>query len=345
MSGLTRRRTAVTLSILLGLLAATGLAALLLGAERVPFHRLVDLLIGPRRGDGPPDVSDTIILQIRGPRIALAGLVGAVLGLTGAVLQSLLRNPLAEPHLIGVSSGAALGVMIGGLWPMSGLIRGLTTTWVFAFAGGMVALVMLYRLSTVNGRIRPETLVLAGVVLNGTLAAVIMFLTSYLDPGRVFGRVVWLMGNLGSAESAVLWLTGPVLLAGMAWLCAQGQPLNLMTLGADTAQSLGLRPDRVIRASLVVSASMIGLVVSLSGMIGFVGILTPHILRRLIGTDYRLLLPASALGGAMFLIVADTAARVALAPTELPVGVVTALCGGPFFLWLLARQRRAVMSR
>jgi iron complex transport system permease protein len=178
------------------------------------------------------------------------------------------------------------------------------------------------------------------VVLNGTLAAVIMFLTSYLDPGRVFGRMVWLMGSLGSIEPAALWIVCPVLTAGMAWLSLQGRPLNLMTLGADTAQSLGLRPDRVIRASLLVSASMIGLVVALSGMIGFVGILTPHIMRRLTGTDYRLLLPASALGGALFLIVADTVARVALAPTELPVGVVTALCGGPFFLSLLARRRQ-----
>ncbi|MFZ5877160.1 MAG: FecCD family ABC transporter permease [Nitrospirota bacterium] len=342
MSGLTPRRTVVTLLTLLGLLALTGIVALLLGTERVPFGRLIRIVTGLTASETADDVSETIILQIRGPRVLLAGFVGAVLGLTGAVLQSLLRNPLAEPHLIGVSSGAALGVMIGSIWPMNGLIQGLTTTWLFAFAGGMAALVMLYRLATVNGRIRPETLVLAGVVLNGTLAAVIMFLTSYLDPGRVFGRVVWLMGSLGSVESAVLWLTAPLLLAGMAWLCLQGRPLNLMTLGAETAQSLGLRPDRVIRASLVVSASMIGLVVSLSGMIGFVGILTPHILRRLIGTDYRLLLPASALGGALFLIVADTVARVALAPTELPVGVVTALCGGPFFLWLLAQRRREV---
>lgn len=342
MSGLTRRRAAVTLLVLFGLLAATGTTALLLGTERIPFGRLVDVLI--HHDDGHAGVSETILLQIRGPRVLLAGFVGAVLGLTGAVLQSLLRNPLAEPHLLGVSSGAALGVMIGGLWPMSGLIPGLTTSWVFAFAGGLAALVVLYRLSTVNGRIRPETLVLAGVVLNGTLAAVIMFLTSYLDPGRVFGRMVWLLGSLGSVESAALLLIAPPLLAGMAWLCLQGRSLNLMTLGADTAQSLGVSPDRVIRANLLVSASMIGLVVSLSGMIGFVGILTPHILRRLIGTDYRLLLPASALGGGLFLIVADTVARVALAPTELPVGVVTALCGGPFFLWLLAKRRREALA-
>jgi iron complex transport system permease protein len=317
-----------TLSVLLALLAGTGLIALWLGTERVPFHRLLAILAGRDAPTAVTDVSDTIILQIRGPRIMLAAFVGATLGLTGAVLQSLLRNPLAEPHLIGVSSGAALGVMIGSLWPLSGLI------------GGLAALVMLYRLSSVSGRIRPDTLVLAGVVLNGTLAAVIMFLTSYLDPGRVFGRMVWLMGSLGSIEPAALWFVCPLLAAGMAWLSLQGRPLNLMTLGADTAQSLGLRPDRVIRASLLVSASMIGLVVALSGMIGFVGILTPHIMRRLTGTDYRLLLPASALGGALFLIVADTVARVALAPTELPVGVVTALCGGPFFLSLLARRRQ-----
>jgi iron complex transport system permease protein len=243
-----------------------------------------------------------------------------------------------------VSSGSALGVIVAGLWPIQHALAGATATWLLAFAGGMITLVALYRLSLVGGRIRPETLVLAGVVLNGTLSAVIMFLTSYVDPARIFGRVVWLMGNLGSVESRVLWGIGPVLGVGMTWLCLQGRPLTIMTLGSEAAQSLGVHAERVIRASLIVSAMMIGLVVSLSGMIGFVGILTPHILRRLIGTDYRLLLPASVLGGAMFLIIADTVARVALAPTELPVGVITALCGGPFFLWLLAQRRKVVIG-
>jgi iron complex transport system permease protein len=340
MTSLTLRRTAVTLLILTGLLSATAVAALWLGTERVPLGRLLAILAGRYVPVSPSDMSETIVLQIRGPRIALAAMVGATLGLTGAVLQSILRNPLAEPHLIGVSSGAALGVILAGLWPIHHALAGATATWLLAFIGGMATLAALYRLSSVNGRIRPETLVLAGVVLNGTLSAVIMFLTSYLDPARVFGRVVWLMGNLGSAESGLLWIIGPALAVGMTWLCAQGRPLTIMTLGAETARSLGVHAERVMRSSLIVSATMIGLVVSLSGMIGFVGILTPHILRRLIGTDYRLLLPASVLGGAMFLIVADTVARVALAPTELPVGVITALCGGPFFLWLLAKQRR-----
>ncbi len=340
MTGLTLKRTAATLLILTGLLGVTAVAALLLGSEHVPFGRLLAILAGRYAPVSPSDMSETIVLQIRGPRIALAAMVGATLGLTGAVLQSILRNPLAEPHLIGVSSGAALGVILAGLWPIHHALAGATATWLLAFIGGMATLAALYRLSSVNGRIRPETLVLAGVVLNGTLSAVIMFLTSYLDPARVFGRVVWLMGNLGSAESGLLWIIGPALAVGMTWLCAQGRPLTIMTLGAETARSLGVHAERVMRSSLIVSATMIGLVVSLSGMIGFVGILTPHILRRLIGTDYRLLLPASVLGGAMFLIIADTVARVALAPTELPVGVITALCGGPFFLWLLAKQRR-----
>jgi iron complex transport system permease protein len=340
MTPLSRQRTAATLAVLAALLGVTGLSALWLGSERMPIGRLLAIVAGWYAPVASTDMSETIVLQVRGPRIILAGLVGATLGLTGAVLQSILRNPLAEPHLIGVSSGSALGVIVAGLWPIQHALAGATATWALAFAGGMATLVALYRLSSVSGRIRPETLVLAGVVLNGTLSAVIMFLTSYVDPARIFGRVVWLMGNLGSVESHVLWIIGPVLGAGMAWLCLQGRPLTIMTLGAETAQSLGVHADRVIRSSLVVSAMMIGLVVSLSGMIGFVGILTPHILRRLIGSDYRLLLPASVLGGAVFLIITDTVARVVLAPTELPVGVITALCGGPFFLWLLAQRRK-----
>ncbi len=342
MNTLSLRRTIRTLLVLASLLGGTGIFALWLGTEHISFHWLLAILAGRYTPVSPSDMSETIVLQIRGPRIVLAALVGATLGLTGAVLQSILRNPLAEPHLIGVSSGAALGVIVAGLFPIHHALAGASATWLLAFVGGMTTLVALYRLSSVNGRIRPETLVLAGVVLNGTLSAVIMFMTSYLDPSRIFGRVVWLMGNLGSAEAGLLWVIGPVLAIGMAWLCVQGRPLTIMTLGSETAQSLGVDADRVIRSSLVVSAMMIGLVVSLSGMIGFVGILTPHILRRLIGTDYRLLLPASVLGGAMFLIIADTVARVALAPTELPVGVITALCGGPFFLWLLGKRRSVV---
>ncbi len=343
MKSLTWKRTAFTLLILAVLLAAVGLAAALMGAERIGFARLVAILAGSRDASRL-DMSETIVLQIRGPRIVLAALVGATLGLTGAVLQSILRNPLAEPHLIGVSSGAALGVMIAGIWNLEGMFAGLTATSLLAFAGGMAALVTLYRLSKVRGRVRPDTLILAGVVLNGTLAAGIMLLTTYLEPTRIFGRVVWLMGNLGAIEPAALWIVGPALGCGMAFLCLQGQRLTVMTLGAETAQSLGVPAEWVTRACLIASALMVGVVVSVSGMIGFVGILTPHILRRLIGSDYRLLLPASVLGGAIFLIVADTVARVALSPSELPVGVVTALCGGPFFLSLLARRRRMVTA-
>ena len=344
MTILTRRRTVATLSGLGGLLVLTALVALRLGAEPIPFERLVAILTGWYTPASASDMSETIVLQVRAPRVVLAGLVGATLGLTGAVLQSILRNPLAEPHLIGVSSGAALGVILAGLWPIEHALAGATATWSFAFAGGVCALIALHRLSSVNGRIRPETLVLAGVVLNGTLSAVILFLTSYIDPARVFGRVVWLMGNISSVEPGTLGLIGPVLAAGMGWLCLQGRSLTVMTLGADTAHALGIRAETLTRSSLVVSALMLGLAVSVSGMIGFVGILTPHILRRVIGSDYRLLLPASTLGGAFFLIVADTVARVALAPTELPVGVITALCGGPFFLWLLAKQRKLVTA-
>ncbi|MEO6667148.1 MAG: iron ABC transporter permease, partial [Nitrospiria bacterium] len=313
------------------------LVATLLGEEPIGVGRLLTILTGSSSAE--PDVAETILWQVRGPRILLAALVGATLGLTGAVLQSILRNPLAEPHLIGVSSGAALGVMIAGTWSFGGALAGFTATSLLAFAGGMAALIALYQLSKVEGRVRPDTLVLAGVVLNGTLAAGIMFLTSYLDPARVFGRVVWLMGNLGALDASTLWLIAPPLMAGMVFLCLQGRRLTVMTLGGDIAQSLGVPADTVTRATLIVSALMIGMAVSVSGMIGFVGILTPHILRRLIGPDYRLLLPASVLGGAIFLIVADTVARVALSPSEIPVGVVTALWGGPFFLSLLARRR------
>ncbi len=340
MKQLTLRRTVITLVALSGLLAATAVGSALLGPEPIGPGRAVAILTGRDAPLSDSDIGRTILLHIRLPRIVLAALVGATLAVTGAVLQSILRNPLAEPHLIGVSAGAALGVMIAGLVELPGALLGLTTTSVLAFGGGLAALIVLYQLSKVQGRIRPETLVLAGVILNGTLTAGIMVLTTYLDPTRFVGRVVWLMGNLGSLDLGTLSLIGPFLLAGMGLLCLQGHRLTVMTLGPDTAQSLGIRAEFVTRAGLVVSALLIAIAVSVSGMIGFVGIVIPHILRRLIGSDYRLLLPASVLSGAIFLIVADTVARVALSPTEVPVGLVTALCGGPFFLSLLAKRRK-----
>jgi iron complex transport system permease protein len=281
----------------------------------------------------------TILLDIRLPRVLLAGLVGGTLAMVGVTLQALLRNPLADPFVIGISSGTALGVVCFLLTGFNVSFWGMTASPLFGFLGGLLTLFFLYSLSRVHGRIFVHTLLLGGVILNAMLSAVIMFITYMVDANKVMGIVYWLMGNLGSLDFKALGAVALYAAVGMAVLFKSARGLNLLALGDETAVTLGLDAERTKRIAFFASALLIGAVVSVSGLISFVGIMIPHVLRLLIGPDHRLLLPASVLGGGIFLVAADTIARSLISPTEIPVGVITALCGGPFFLFLLWRGR------
>ena len=289
-------------------------------------------------GVGMDDRMGVILLQVRLPRLLLAGLVGGTLAMVGVALQALLRNPLADPFVIGISSGTALGVVLALLMGLNLSFRGLTALPLFGFLGGLSALLFLYRLSRVHGKIFVQTLLLAGVILNAMLSAVIMFITYMVDADKVLGIVYWLMGNLGSLDPKALAVVAVYSLIGMGILLRLARGLNLLALGDETAVSLGLDAERTKRTAFFASALLTGAVVSVSGLISFVGIMIPHVLRILIGPDHRLLLPASVLGGGIFLMAADTLGRSLISPTEIPVGVITALLGGPFFLVLLRRR-------
>jgi iron complex transport system permease protein len=339
---LTLKRWLFILSLLMVVWIITVLTCLLHGTEPISLSDAVGIF-WTRHSSGTDGASDvgrrTILLEVRLPRVLLAGLVGGTLAAVGVTLQALLRNPLADPFVIGISSGSALGVVLSLLVGLNVSYWGLTTMPLFGFLGGLITLFSLYRLSQVHGKIYVQTLLLGGVILNAMLSAVIMFIAYMMDADKVMGIVYWLMGNLGSPDLKALTIVAVYSLIGMAVLFGLGRGLNLLALGDETAVTLGLDAERTKRIAFFASALLTGAVVSVSGLISFVGIMIPHVLRILIGSDHRLLLPASVLGGGIFLMAADMIARTLIAPTEIPVGVITALCGGPFFLFLLWRGK------
>lgn len=300
----------------------------------VPVHWR-EALWGP---DG--NLDRRILLDTRLPRILLAAVAGGALGLAGAALQGLLRNPLAEPHLVGVSGGAALGAVLAVL--LGGRVV-LGNIWLLPFAaagGALVSMVLLYRLALVRGRLQPHVLLLAGVVYNAFAGALILCVNFVADFYQAQSLLAWLIGNVsGYGYDVVVPVAIYCSLAG-AWLCSQARGLDLLSLGEESAWQLGVAVDKVRRATFLAASMLVGAVVAVSGMIGFVGLIVPHALRSLCGADHRLLLPASALGGAIFLVLADTVARSLATGVEVPVGVVTALTGAPFFLYLLRQEQK-----
>ncbi|MEQ1793721.1 MAG: iron ABC transporter permease [Nitrospira sp.] len=279
--------------------------------------------------------SGVIFLHVRLPRVLMGFLVGGALAAVGVTLQALLRNPLADPYVLGVSSGAALGASLAMLLGIGTTVMLLPLLPLFGFIGGLFALVLIYRLAQSQGRLPIHSLLLAGVILNAILTALIMFITSIMEPNRSAGLMAWLMGSLTAPGYPALGVIVIYVVFVSAVLIHKAQVLNVLTQGEETARSLGIDTERVKKQLYALTALVTGAVVSVSGMIGFVGMVVPHVVRMMLGSDHRLLLPASALVGGMFLVVSDTIARTIFAPAEIPVGIVTALAGGPFFLYLL----------
>jgi iron complex transport system permease protein len=272
-----------------------------------------------------------IVWDIRFPRILMGLLIGASLGVTGAALQALVRNPLADPYVLGVSSGAALGATLALALGLGSFAGGVGVP-LAAFVGAALTILVVYGIAASQGRLPVQTLLLAGVIVNAICSALMMFANSILNPASLYRVVVWLMGSLGAPSYTALLGMGCCVGAAMVLLLRQGRELNLIAVGEDTAVSLGVNVAHVHRTIFFVSALLTGAVVSVSGMIGFVGMVVPHLVRMLCGADHRFLFPISALGGGVLLMIADTVARTIVAPEEVPVGVITALIGGPFFI-------------
>jgi len=334
---LTRRRFFTVNAVLLGLLLASIVGAALIGSVHVDVLRAL-------RSDLPDNTDRVILFETRLPRVLLAAIVGAALATSGAALQGLLRNPLAEPHLIGVSGGAALGAVIAIIVGGRTIFADASLLPLAAAAGALLSMGVIYRLALVHGRLQPYVLLLAGVVYNAFAGALIMCVNAIADFYQAQGILYWLMGNLSSQSYRLVGMIGAYTAIGTGWLLLQTRQLNVLSLGEDSALQLGVAVDRTRRATFLGASFLVGAVVSVSGMIGFVGLIVPHVMRLMFGADHRLLLPASLLAGAIFLVWADTIARTALGVVEIPVGVVTALCGAPFFVYLLKREGRKVFG-
>lgn len=340
---LTAKRWMTVMAPLSVAVAVLFLICMQFGAQWIGLGQAVELFARSlHEGSVESDTIGTtgvILVQIRLPRLLLGLLVGACLASVGVALQALLRNPLADPYVLGVSSGAALGVALAILFGIGTTVFALSVLPLCGFAGGLLSLLVVYRMAASYGRLPIHSLLLAGVILNAIFSALIMFVTSIMEPNRSVGTMTWLMGTLPSPSYPALTVLILYLMAGLFLLLKYAQVLNIMTLGEESARSLGIETEQVKRRVYIVSALMTGAVVAVSGMIGFVGMVIPHAVRLMLGADHRLLLPASALVGGMYLMAADTVARTLLNPTEIPVGIVTALAGGPFFIYLLVWRK------
>jgi iron complex transport system permease protein len=337
------RKKVLIISILLSLLLIfVILLSVTMGSVKVPALRsiriLFQFLLGLKAtGD---ETERTIILSLRFPRAILAGLVGAGLSASGATLQALLRNPLADPYILGVSSGAAVGAIVAILIGLSVHSFGLPLA---SFVGAILAVIAVFYFGRQDGKIHPNTLLLAGVIIGSFLSALIMFFISVSQKEELHTIIFWLMGDFSFSNLRAILIVLPYILLGIFVLFLLSRQLNLILSGEESALQLGVEVERLkvlsyLFASLITAAS-----VSVCGLIGFVGLIIPHSVRLVFGPDHRLLIPSSALVGASFLIASDIFARTLLAPTELPVGVITATFGGPFFIYLL-RTRRMVKT-
>ncbi len=331
---------------LAGLIALLGLAfagAVVTGAATIGRREAVILLFAPLF----PGSSDTAIAEvhreilflIRLPRVFLAAIVGGSLAVAGVVFQGLFRNPMADPYVIGISSGAALGAILAMLTGASLELAGFSAVPLFAFTGGILTIMLVYGMARVGRSVPVMTLLLAGIAVSAFVSALVSLCT-YFAGEKLHQVVFWLMGGLGGATWSKVRVMFPYALAGYTLIAVYARDLNVLLLGEETAQHLGVETEKVKKILLVGASLLVAAAVSTAGMIGFVGLVVPHLIRLVAGPDHRFLLPASALLGALLLIATDTLARTVIAPAELPVGIITAVLGAPLFIYLLKKRKK-----
>ena len=339
-----RRDYRLVMAVLVAALVAAVLTAGVVGAAGLSVAEALRALGGLIRqgtdavGDFP-EWAPRLMFDLRLPRILLAIITGAALSTAGASFQGVFRNPLAEPYLLGVSAGAGLGATIAIVGrPLTAL--GIYAVPLLAFVGATAAAFLVYRLATFGGRTGIASLLLSGVAVGSTLTAIMSFLMVATE-SDLHTVMVWLMGGLTTANWTKVYITLPVVGAGFIYMMLMARRMNLLLMGEDRARELGVDSQRTRRNLMIVAALTTAAAVAFSGLIGFIGLMVPHIMRLLVGPDHRRLLPAAALFGALLLLLADTVARTVLAPAEIPVGIITAAVGGPFFLYLLRTRKGA----
>jgi iron complex transport system permease protein len=330
--------------VLIALLAGACLAGAGLGAFPLSPLEILAILMDRAGLPAPVNVTEqqaAVLLSIRLPRVLLAALTGAGLGLAGAAMQGLFRNPLADPGLLGVSSGASLGACIAIVFGWAGGTAGVGqwTVPLGAFACGSAVTLLVYRMASREGHVSLPLMLLAGIAVNALTGAVIGLLISLADDTQLRDFTFWSLGSLARADWRGLGVMTPLIAIGGGLLWTQATTLNALLLGETEALHLGIDPKRLKRRIILPCALIVGALVSMTGGIGFVSLVAPHLIRLVAGPDHRRVLPGAALGGASLLVLADLAARTVTAPAEIPVGIVTALLGTPLFLWLLAGKK------
>jgi iron complex transport system permease protein len=327
------KRLLLAVASLSAVLAAALVVSLSVGSGGAGFLSALSVMLG--QGE-PASTLETIVWRIRLPRTLLAALTGGALSLGGLVFQALLRNPLAEPYILGVSGGSAIGAILGILLGLS-RFPGVS---VCAFLGSLATLALIVTMSTGQSVLRKDALLLSGVMVNAFCAAVIMFLVSLTQDARLHNILFWLMGDLSSADSRSAAILAMILAPCFGGIFLFSHAMNLLLMGNEMARSMGLHLRSVTVALLVITSLMVSAVVSYSGLIGFVGLVIPHLLRFIWGPDHRVLVPACILGGGAYLTACDLLARWLPDQGEMPTGVITALIGAPLFIFLLKKTRR-----
>jgi iron complex transport system permease protein len=334
---LSAKKLGIRVVIGIAILIVVMLSCSLIGSQNISLRAVFS---PAEPGQVNPDYE--IFFRVRLPRIILAAVVGAALACSGVVFQGLLRNPLADPYILGISSGAGLGAIVAVVSGLNWMLFGRSPIAIFAFAGALGTVWLVWLIGRATNKAGVTGLLLAGVVVNAFFSSVIMFLTSIAKSEQIYTTIFWLMGNIIEEDFLVLWLSSGCVIAGIVSLFFISPQFNLLSFGDADAVGMGVNINRLRLIAFGIAAFITAVAVSLSGLVGFVGLVVPHAVRLVFGPDHRQLVPLSAICGAIFLVAADTLARVIVAPAQLPVGVVTALVGGPFFLILLIKYSRRV---
>ncbi|MDD5452097.1 MAG: iron ABC transporter permease [Desulfovibrionales bacterium] len=322
---MTYRHTKVFIALFL-LFIGTFLLGLAFGGSNLSFSSVVTAIFQPEKDS----IASTIVRQLRVPRFFLGVLVGAGLSVAGCVFQGLLRNPLAEPYTLGISGGAALGATLAIVFGLPGVLGRIALP-LAAFLGAFLSLSLTYAVAA-RRRFSIPTLILGGVILSFLFSALVLLILSVADTDKVHGTIIWLMGDLSATETGMAGVAAFPIVGGIVIMILLAQQLNILTLGEEKATYLGLNTESLRKIFFLAASLITGACVAVSGLIGFVGLIVPHFLRRLLGPNHKILIPASALGGAIFLPLCDTIARTIIAPLELPVGVITGIAGGLVFI-------------
>ncbi len=346
-------RFRVLIAVLIGGVALSVTLAVMIGSVPIPatdVWRIALVRVAPGLGLVTPDwtgITESIVWEVRFPRVLLGAFVGAGLSVVGTALQAMVRNPLADPYVFGITSGASVGAVAVILLGVS--LFGLYSLSIAAFLGSLVAFGLVFVLAQRNGVMSPVRLILAGVAISYVLSSITSFMVFYAantgNGGEVRSVLFWLLGGLGGARWAYLTIPAIVVLIGTVYLILQARSLNALVVGEESAAALGVDPQGFRRQLFVVTALLTGVLVAVSGGIGFVGLMLPHIVRLMVGADHRRVLPVAALLGAIFLVWTDVLARTIVAPSELPIGIITAVVGAPFFIWLLRRREIGAVGR